>query len=73
MMVYWDKDRNGNWFLHGGVVIGKPNRVERKSDSLNVKRVKLTGGNGDAEGIRKDEGPLYERGHEQECGTEKSR
>ena len=73
MMVYWDKDWNGNWFLHGGVVMGKPNRVERKSDSLNVKRFKLTGGNGDAEGIRKDEGPFYKRGHEQGGGAKESR
>jgi len=48
-------------------------KVNRKKESLNVRKFKLAGGPEDAEGIRKDEGPLYERGHEQGCGAKESR
>lgn len=48
-------------------------KATRRKDALNVKKFKLMGGPEDAEGIRKDEGPLYERGDEQGGGAKESR
>jgi hypothetical protein len=48
-------------------------KVNRKKESLNVRKFKLAGGPENAKGLRKDKGQAHERGDEQGGGAKESR